>query len=97
MRGRGSNNNTILERTSVALGHENLAIRLHGGAIWIDEGRVQKQNTLVYLCGVRARRSVNSFRRWAICLHDGEASNNNDNDDDDLAFHRGGPERGIQL
>ena len=47
-------------------------------------------NILVYLCGVRARRSANLFTRRAICLQDGEGSNNNDN----LAFPRGGPERG---
>ena len=49
-------------------------------------------NILVYLCGVRARKSANLFTRRAIYLQDGEGSN--DNDDYNLAFPRGGPERG---
>ena len=50
---------------------------------------------LVYPCGVRARKSVNLFTRRAICLQDGEGSNDdNNNNDYNLAFPRGGPERG---
>ena len=45
----------------------------------------------MYLCGVRPRKSVNLFTRRAICLQDGEGSNDNNNN---LAFPRGGPERG---
>ena len=36
-------------------------------------------NILVYLCGVRARKSANLFTRRAICLQDGEGDNNNHN------------------
>ena len=48
-------------------------------------------NIVVYLCGVRAWISINLFTRRAICLQDGEGSNDNNNN---LAFPRGGPERG---
>ena len=50
-------------------------------------------NIVVYLCGVRARKSANLFTRRAICLQDGEGSNDN-NYNYNLAFPRGGPERG---
>ena len=74
----------------MALGRENLPICLQDG-----EGRGPTTNILVYLCGVRARKSVNLFTRRAICLQDGEGSNdNNNNNNDNLAFPRGGPERG---
>ena len=55
-------------------------------------GRSPTTNILVYLCSVRARKSVNLFTRLAICLQDGEGSNDNNNNH--MAFPRGGPERG---
>ena len=50
-------------------------------------------NIVVYLCGVRAWISINLFTRRAICLQDGEGSNNKNNNNN-MAFPRGGPERG---
>ena len=84
---------TISLCTSVALGCENLSICLQDGQFVYKTGRGPTTNILVYLCGVRARKSVNLFTRRAICLQDGEGSNDNNNNDN-LAFPRGGPERG---
>ena len=80
--------------TSVALGREHLSICLQDWQFVYKTGRRPTTNILVYLCGVRARKSVNLFTRRAICLQDGEGSNDNNNNNDNLAFPRGGPERG---
>ena len=50
----------------------------------------KRRNILVYLCGVRARKSDNLFTWGAILIYEGEGSNNNNN----MAFPQGGPERG---
>ena len=76
----------------MALGRENLPICLQDGQFVYKTGRGPTTNILVYLCGVRVRKSVNLFTRRAICLQDGEGSNDDDNNN--MAFPRGGPERG---
>ena len=78
----------------MALGRENLPICLQDGQFVYKTGRGPTTNILVYLCGVRARKSVNLFTRRAICLQDGEGSNDNNYNYYNLAFPRGGPERG---
>ena len=52
---------------------------------------MEGSNTIVvYLCGVRARKSVNLFTRRAICLQDGEGDNNNNNNNNNIRFPAGG-------
>ena len=54
----------------------------------------KRRNILVYLCGVRARKSDNLFTWGAILIYEGEGSNNNNNNNSNMAFPQGGPERG---
>ena len=61
--------------TSVALGREFQSICLQDGQFVYKTGRGPTTNILVYLCGVRARNSVNLFTRGALFLQDGEGSN----------------------
>ena len=84
---------TISLCTSVALGREFQSICFQDWLFVYKTGRGPTTNILVYLCGVRARKSVNLFPRRAICLQDGEGSNDNNNNNN-MAFPRGGPERG---